>query len=72
MTEDDTNDRCEVSFDNVSWTTSGGDIGPTPGAIIYDDTTADDTIITYLDFGADQTAPNGTNFAINTLRVRIT
>jgi hypothetical protein len=62
VTEDDTNDKCAVTWSNASWTASGGDIGPTPGAIIFDDTVAAptaDVIVGYIDFGGDQTQVNG-------------
>lgn len=71
VTEDDANDRAEMSADDVSWTASGGTIGPTPGALLYDDTSLDDTIIGYLDFGGNQSAASGANFTITTIRVRI-
>jgi len=71
LTEDDTNDRAEMSADDVQWPASGGTIGPTPGALLYDDTTTDDTIIGYLDFGGNQSAASGANFTISTIRVRI-
>ena len=71
VTEDDTNDRAELSADDVAWAASGGTIGPTPGAILYDDTSPDDTIIGYLDFGGNQSAASGANFTITTIRVRI-
>ena len=69
--ENDTDDRSEISWDTVSWTASGGSIGPTPGAIIYDDTTADDTIVAYLDFGGEETIPSGTPLNINTPTIRL-
>jgi hypothetical protein len=71
VTEDDANDRAEMAADDVSWAASGGAIGPTPGAILYDDTSPDDTIIGYLDFGGNQSAASGANFTITTIRVRI-
>ena len=71
LTEDDANDRAEMAADDVQWTASGGSIGPTPGAILYDDTSADDVIIGYLDFGGDQAAASGANFTISIIRVRI-
>lgn len=64
ITEDDTDDRGEVTWSNVSWTASGGSIGPSNGAIIFDDTTADDTVVGYIDFGSAQTAADGGNFNI--------
>jgi len=77
VTEDDTDDRCEVTWNNVTWTASGGAIGPTPGAIIFDDTvTADgvtvaDPIIGYIDFGGDQTQASGGTATISSVEVRI-
>lgn len=77
VTEDDTDDRCEITWANVTWTASTGDIGPSPGAIIYDDTvtaggvTVADPIIGYIDFGADQTQSNGGTATISAIEVRI-
>ena len=62
LTEDDTNDRARMTCDDASWTADGGDIGPTGGAIIYDDTTSDDTVIGCIDYGTDYTIPNGSTF----------
>lgn len=71
VTEDDTNDRCEVSWSNVTWTASGGAIGPSPGAIIYDDTHASDIIVGYIDFGGDQTQADGGVATIANIKLRI-
>jgi hypothetical protein len=62
--EDDTNDKGIRTFDNVTWTASGGDIGPTGSAVIYDDTTSDDTVVGCIDFGTDYTIPDGASFQI--------
>lgn len=62
VTENDSTDLCEITWNNVTWTASGGSIGPSPGAIIYDDTASSpqaDTIIGYIDFGGDQTQADG-------------
>lgn len=68
LTEDDTDDRAEVAADaTITWTAAGGDIGPTPGAILYDDTSADDTIICYINFGGNHTAADGSPFNIANL-----
>lgn len=64
ISEDDTDDRAEVTWSNVSWTASGGSIGPSNGAIIFDDTTVDDTVVGFIDFGSAQTATDGGNFNI--------
>lgn len=72
VTEDDTNDRANITWDNVTWTASGGDIGPTGAAIIYDDTSSDDTIIGCIDFGSDYTVSSGSSLQLQDLAVRLT
>ncbi len=77
VTEDDTDDRCEITWSNSQWTASGGAIGPTPGAIIFDDTvtaggvTIADPIIGYIDFGGDQTQADGGTLTIANIEFRI-
>jgi hypothetical protein len=77
VTEDDTDDRCEITWANITWTAVAGAIGPTPGAIIYDDTivaagvTVADPIIGYIDFGGDQTQAEGGTATISNIEVRI-
>lgn len=74
VTEDDTNNRTSVTWSNTTWTASGGNIGPTPGAIIYDDTATSpqaDTIIGYIDFGAEYTQLDGGVATITNIEVRI-
>lgn len=71
LTEDNTNDYLNATFPTVTWNASGGDIGPSAGAILMDDTSSDDTIIGYINFGADQTATNGTSFNIASGTFRI-
>jgi len=74
VTEDDTDDRCEVTWSNVTWTASGGSIGPTPGAIIFDDTVTTptaDPIVGYIDFGGEQTQADGGVATISSVKVRL-
>lgn len=71
LSEDDTNDRLSVTWDDVVWTASGGSIGPSPGAIIFDDTTSDDTVVGFIDFGSDQTATDGGTFTVPNVEFRI-
>lgn len=74
VTEDDIDDRTEITWSNVTWTASNGSIGPTPGAIIYDDTVAAPTakpIVCYIDFGGDQTQADGGTATISNIEVRI-
>jgi len=55
LTEEDGTDVSQMLCADISWTGTGAGFGPTAGAILYDDTTSDDTIIGYLNFGTDQT-----------------
>ncbi len=64
LAEDDVNDRGDGTFPTVTWTAAGGSIGPTPGAIVYDDASPDNTILGYINFGAEETATDGTTFDI--------
>lgn len=72
LTEDDVNDRGLFSCDDVSWTASGGDIGPTGAAIIYDDTSADKTVVGCIDYGEDYTIPTGSSFWIKDIEIETT
>lgn len=71
VTEDDTDNRTEVTWNNAAWTARGGAIGPTPGAIIYDTTAANSPIVGYIDFGSDQTQADGGTATISNIEVRI-
>lgn len=71
VTEDDTNDMCSVTWSNVSWTATGGPIGPSAGAIIIDDTLTDDPIIGFIDFGQSYTQQDGGVFSITSISLRI-
>lgn len=72
VSEDDTNNRSSVTWNNASWTASGGNIGPSPGACIIKWTGVEATaiIVGYIDFGSDQTALDGNPFAIQNMEVR--
>jgi hypothetical protein len=72
VTEDDANDRAGITFDDASWTASGGSIGPTPGAIIFDDTTSDDTIVGYIDFSTERTVTAGNILSVQSIAVNLT
>ncbi len=71
VVEDDTDDRTEVTWNNTTWNAAGGSIGPSPGAIIYDDTAADDPIVGYIDFGGDQTQADGGTATISSIEFRL-
>ena len=69
--EDDSEDKGLRTFDNVSWKASGGSIGPTGSAVIYDDTTADKTVVGCIDYGTDYTIPDGASFQITAPAISI-
>ena len=74
VTEDDADDRTEVTWNNSAWTANGGPIGPSPGAIIYDDTPIApqaDPIVGYIDFGGNQTQADGGIATVANPEVRI-
>lgn len=73
VTEDDVDDRTEVTWQNTQWTANGGPIGPSPGAIIYDDTVAAPVkpIVGYIDFGGNRTQADGGVATIAGPEVRI-
>ena len=57
-----------VTFDggDITWTASGGSIGPATDCVIFDDTTTAvvDALAYSIDFGAAETAGDGTDFKI--------
>ena len=65
VTEDDGDNRAEIALSNKAWTATDEDIGPTPGAILYDDTQADKVIVCYLNFDGNKTAAASANFEVN-------
>lgn len=69
VTQNDTTNRCEVTWNNATWTASGGDIGPFVGAIIYDDTVTNDPVIGFIDFGGTYTENNGGTLTVTDLQV---
>lgn len=71
VTEDDVDDRTEITWTATSWTAAGGPIGPASGAIIYDDTPVDNPVVGYIDFGGDYTQPDGGIATLSNVEVRI-
>lgn len=57
-----------VTFDaaDVTWTAAGGSIGPATDAVLYDNTTTAplDALMLSIDFGASETAGDGTDFKV--------
>jgi len=71
VTESDVQDKGVLSCDDVTFTASGGDIGPFIAAIIYDETSSDDTILTCLTYDTAQTISDGTSFQITDIEIEI-
>ena len=71
VTEDDANDYCSVTWNDAQWTAAGGDIGPAAGAIICDDTVANDPIVGYIDFGGSFTQADGGTGSVRNIELRL-
>lgn len=71
-TRDDANNRVDVTADDTTWNASGGTIGPAAGAmwLKWTGTASTSTVIGYIDFGGDQSAPDGAPFIVRNLIVR--
>lgn len=69
--EDDTNDRFIITWDNVTVTAVGGAIEDFSSVIIYDDTTTDDTIIYHAALGTTVSLTAGLSFIANSLQTVI-
>jgi hypothetical protein len=72
VSEDDTNNRSSVTWNNESWTATGGNIGPSPSACIVKWTGVESTsiIVGNIDFGGDQTALSGNPFSVQNIENR--
>jgi len=69
--EDDTNDRSNVTWDDVSFTASGGAFPAIGSACVIDGTTSDDTVVGCIDFGADYTVADGLSFLLKDIIFRL-
>jgi hypothetical protein len=71
VTENDTDDRMEFACANIDFAASGGSVGPTPGAVLYDDTAAEKTILGYLDFDGNRTIADANVLRLQNVQLRI-
>ena len=60
-----------VTFDPVQWTASGGDIGPTIGAVIYNFDSNNYPILGFINFGEPWTQIDGGTLVISGIRILI-
>ena len=72
VAEDDVNDKAAFTCDDVTFTATAGGFGPTGGWCLVDTTTADDTIICYVDFGEDYTIASGSSLQLQEIAVSLT
>lgn len=72
LTQDNSLNAGRLTWNNTTWTASGGNI-VAAGAIIFDDTVTSpaDLVVGYIDFGSDQTTVDGGTFTIANIEVRI-
>lgn len=63
ITTNDTDDVAQYDIGDITWTASGGSIGPASGCLIYDYTNNSGAVY-LIDFGTAKTADNGTDFKI--------
>jgi len=71
VTENDTTNKSEVTWDDASWTATTSGIGPTGSFCIYDDTTSDDTIICCVDFGEDYTVAEDSVLTLQSIKISV-
>lgn len=55
----------KLVLSDVSWTASGGSIGPFQYAVLYNDTATNDELIGYWDYGAAVTLTVGNTFTVD-------
>lgn len=71
VTEDDTGDQATLTCDDVTWTASGGDIGPFGAMVLYDDDDASDGVIGCIDFGTDYTIVDGSSWSAQDVEINL-
>ena len=71
IAQNDTDARADITWNNITWTASGGDVGPLAGVIIYDDTITGDPIVGYIDFGGSYTVADGGTATVANVKIRI-
>lgn len=52
-------------LDAITFTASGGDIGPFRYAVLYNDTAASDELVCFVDYGTAYTLGDGLSFTFN-------
>ena len=59
--------KAAMTWEDALWTASSGNIGPTSGAIVIDDTHANDVVVGHIAFETDVTVEDGLSFELRDL-----
>lgn len=68
VTEVDATDKATITWNDVTWTASGESI-VAEAAVIYDDTSGDDTVIGAIEFGEQVTVADGHDLEILSIQI---
>ena len=71
VTQDDTLNCGKCVITHPGWTAAGGSIGPCAGAIIIDDTHANDIVVGYVDFEGSKTVTDTGVFKISDITLKL-
>ncbi len=71
VTENDTDDSCDVTVNDVLWTPPTGDFDDTVGMIIIDDTSTDNTVVGFIDFGVTESILHLITFPVDDIDIRL-
>ena len=71
IAQNDTDNRADITWNNITWTASGGDVGPLAGVIILNDSLTNDPVVGYIDFGGAYTVADGGTATVANVKVRI-
>lgn len=71
LTEDDSNDRGQAAWSNPRWNATG-ELGEFAAALIYDDTSSDNTVVGCVEFGTSVSVPDTSYFELTSLILRLT
>jgi len=69
VTENETDTRSEAAADNVEITANNGSFGPTKGAVLFNDTHAENPMVGYIDFGSTFTPEAGVSVKVEDIMV---
>jgi hypothetical protein len=64
ISRNDTLYKLTITWNNPQWTASGGSIGPSPGAFLFDDSVANDPLVMYIEFASEGTEEDGGTFTL--------